>query len=159
MSRAELVEPAQQPLGSGGAPPHAVTLDSLQVAALTAPRPAGGAAWRYILSGGAPPPPPPPGARHPSALLLTGHRDGRARVWDATCEVRAPKVPLAVEVSTQIVIMQLFTICYLLSQGETFYLADFADPIIPLLFVNFLGQEPNLTLQQGASDAAQPASS
>ncbi len=89
MSKAELMEAAPQDAHSsdvGEAPPwpHAVTLESLQMAALAAPRPPAGA-WRYILSGGALP--QGPGEPHPSALLVTGHHDGRARMWDASCEV------------------------------------------------------------------------
>ena len=89
VSKAELMEvahPGTHSSDAGEAPlwPHAVTLDSLQTADLAASRPAAGA-WRYILSGGAPPRAlGEPGA---SALLVTGHRDGRARMWDASCEV------------------------------------------------------------------------
>ena len=42
--------------------------------------------WRYILAGGT-----PPVAQSLTAgdgdILVTGHRDGRVRVWDATAEV------------------------------------------------------------------------
>lgn len=42
--------------------------------------------WRYIVAGGAPPVDQMLTAG-PGDLLVTGHRDGRVRLWDASAEV------------------------------------------------------------------------
>lgn len=46
--------------------------------------------WRYILAGGAPPVDQMLTAGA-GDLLVTGHRDGRVRLWDASAQVRAPQ--------------------------------------------------------------------
>ncbi len=86
-------------LGGAGEVQHAVTLAAVRAAyarhgaaavsadAADAPGAWGGDRGAWPFGGGAPAPPAPgpvgAGAR-PAALILTGHRDGRVRVWDAT---------------------------------------------------------------------------
>ncbi|KAK9811618.1 hypothetical protein WJX72_007037 [[Myrmecia] bisecta] len=73
--------------------PHGLTLDRLRGtrahgASLTTSISKKGTAWRWrwVFAGGAPPQ-RPAGAAGACDLYLTGHRDGRVRVWDMTSNV------------------------------------------------------------------------